>query len=102
MREPRAPDSTAATAATEQFNYMALFPHLAKRKPPPTRRLFMSEQQVGWKVEEVLVQRNEPEKLGSSPKRPKSIKIMVFHRYVSVFCDMSMDFRPQSRPESTC
>ena len=29
----------AATAATEQFNYLALFPHLAKRKPPPTRCL---------------------------------------------------------------
>ncbi|CAK9045416.1 High affinity nitrate transporter 2.5 [Durusdinium trenchii] len=58
-------DSAAATVATDRFNYVALFPGLAKRKPMPTRRLFLTEDvsspKGAWKVQELLVERQHPE-----------------------------------------
>lgn len=57
-------ESVGATVATEKFNYLAIFPHLAKRKPMPTRRLFMTEETSptgsSWKIDEILVHRNQP------------------------------------------
>eukprot|EP00435_Cladocopium_sp_Y103_P065856 s573_g27.t2 len=58
-------ESVGATVATEKFNYLAIFPHLAKRKPMPTRRLFMTEETSptgsSWKIDEILVHRNQSE-----------------------------------------
>jgi len=58
-----APVSVDATVATEKFNYLAIFPNLAKRKPMPTRRLFLTEapSPTGaprWKIDELLVHQN--------------------------------------------